>query len=92
MFKRSRLNSLTFVAFSQNYYELPKRIIRVNGNVYHIFEISETNIFRDVQNIYQDKASMDLTLNEFKYLNSTCWDEKFQPLTLDKTKDKFTGR
>ena len=33
-----------------------------------------------------------MTLNEFKYLTSTCWNEKYQPLTIDMTKDKHTGR
>ena len=34
---------------------------------------------------------MDMTLNEFKLLKSTCWNEKYQPLTIDMTKDKFCG-
>ena len=34
---------------------------------------------------------MDKTLDEFKKLNSTCWNEKYQPLTIDMTKDKYTG-
>ena len=29
---------------------------------------------------------------EFKYLTGTCWVEKYQPLTIDITKDKYTGR
>ena len=33
-----------------------------------------------------------MTLDEFKYLTSTCWNEKYQPLTIDMTKDKYTGR
>ena len=33
-----------------------------------------------------------MTLNEFKLLTSTCWNEKYQPLTIDMTKDKNTGR
>ena len=48
--------------------------------------------FRDFQNLYQDKASMDMTLSEFRHLTSTCWKEKYQPLTIDLTKDKYTGR
>ena len=35
---------------------------------------------------------MDMTIDEFKYLTSTCWNEQYQPLTNDMTKDKFTGR
>ena len=35
---------------------------------------------------------MDMTLNEFNISTSTCWNEKYQPLTIDMTKDKYTGR
>ena len=35
---------------------------------------------------------MDMSLNEYKHLTSTCWDEKYQPLTIDMTNDKYTGR
>ena len=67
MFKRSRQNNLSFFIISQDYYEEPKRTIRANGNVYHIFK---PNKFRDVQNLYQDKASIDMTLNEYIYSTS----------------------
>ena len=33
-----------------------------------------------------------MTLRKFKYLTSTYWDKKYQSLTIDKTKDKYTGR
>ena len=33
-----------------------------------------------------------MTLDEFKYLTNTCWDEKYPPLTIEMTKDKNTGR
>ena len=35
---------------------------------------------------------MDMTIYEFKYLTSTGWNEKYHPLTIDMTKDKFCGR
>ena len=89
MFKRSRHNNLSIFIISQDYYELSKKTIRCNGNIYHIFK---PNNFLDVRNIYQDKASMDMTLNEFKYLTNICWDKTYQPLTIDMTKDKYTGR
>ena len=89
MFKRGRHNNLSIFIKSQDYYELPKRTIRANGNIYHIFE---PNKFRDVQNLYQDKASMDMTLNEFKLLTSTCWNKNYQPLFIDMTKDRCQGR
>ena len=89
MFKRSRHNNFPIFKISQRYYELPKRTIRANGKICHI---SKPNNFRDVQNLYQDTASMDMTLIEFKYLTSICWNEKYQPLTIDMTKDKNYGR
>ena len=89
MFKRSRHNKLSVFIISQDHYELSQKTIRCNGNIYHIFK---PNNFLDVRNIYQDKASMDMILNEFKLLTSTCWNEKYQPLTIDMTKDKYTGR
>ena len=89
MFKRSRHNNLSIFIISQDYYELSKKTIRCNGNIYHIFK---PNNFRDVQNLYQDKASMDMTLNEFKLLTSTSWNKNYQPLTIDMTKDKYQGR
>ena len=69
MFKRSRRINFSIFIISQDYYDLPKRTIRANENIYHIFK---PNIFRDVINIYQDKKFMDLTINEFKLLTSTC--------------------
>ena len=70
MFKRSRLIKISIFIISQDYYDIPKKTIRANGNTYHIFK---PNNFRDVQNLYQYKDSMDMTLNEFKLLTSTCW-------------------
>ena len=89
LFKRSRHNNLTIFMISQDYYELSKKPIRCNGNIYHIFK---PNNFRDVIKLYQDKTSMNMNPNEFKYLDSTCWSDKYKPLTIDMTKDKHTGR
>ena len=89
MFKRSRHKNLSVFIFSQDYDELPKQTIRANGIICHIFQ---PNNFLDVRNIYQDKISMDMTLNVFKLLTSTCWNENYQPLTLDMTKGRYTGR
>ena len=65
MFKRSKHNILSIFLISKYYYKLLKRTIRANGNVYHIFK---PNNFRDVQNPYQGKTSMDMTLSEYKNL------------------------
>ena len=72
MLRRSRHNQLSIFIISHDYYELPKKTIRANGNIYDVFQPKN---FLDVRNIYQDKASMDMTLDDFKYLTSTCWND-----------------
>ena len=67
---------------------MPKRTIQANWKIYHMLN---TNNFRYVQNLYQDKATMNVTFDEFKYLTSTYWNEKYQTFTTDMTKDKYTG-
>ena len=89
MFKRGRHNNLSIFIISQDYYELPKKTIRANGNIFHLFK---PNNFLDIRIFYQDKASKDMTINEFKLLTATCWNEKYHPLTIDMTKDKYQGR
>ena len=89
MFRRSRHYNLSIFIISQDYYELPKRTIRANGTMFHIFK---PNNYRDVINIYQDKSSMDMTLNKFRLLTSSCWNEKYYPITFDTTKDKDFGK
>ena len=60
MFERSKHTNSLILVISQDYFEWLKRTIRANGNIYHIFN---GNNFRDVQNLYQDKTSMDMTFN-----------------------------
>ena len=62
---------------------------------FQLMKISNTSLNQinsDVQNPYQDKSSTDMTLNQSKYLTSTCWNEKYPPITIDMKKDKYTGR
>ena len=89
LFKRSRHKNLSIFIISQDCYEIPTKTIRVNEIICHILK---PNNFLDVRNIYQDKTSMDMTLKEYKYLTSTCWNEKYQPLKIDMTKDRYQGR
>ena len=63
IFNQSRHKILSIFIFSQECYELPRKTIRANGNIYHTFK---PNNFRDVLNLYQDKASMDMTSDDFK--------------------------
>ena len=72
--KWSRHNYFSIFTKSQHYHGLPKGTIRANGKIYHIFKPKN---FKDIQNLHQNEASMDLVVNEFRLLTSTCWNEKF---------------
>ena len=56
-----------------------------------VFFIFKRNNCRVVQNVYQEKVSMAKAFNEFKYLTSSCWGEKYQHLTIGLTQNKYTG-
>ena len=38
MFKRSRRNNLSIFIISKDFYELPKKTIRANGKIEHLFK------------------------------------------------------
>ena len=59
-----------------------------NGNEFHIFE---SNLFRDVPNLYQDEAAMDVTHLALKLSLASC-SKKYQPLTIHIRNDKYLGR
>ena len=71
-FKRSRHNKLSIFKISQEHYELPKGTIWTNGNIYLT---RKPKFSRDIQSLYQDKASMLMTLDEFNFLTSTSLNE-----------------
>ena len=89
MFKRSGHNNLSIFIVSQEYYKIPKRSIRANGSIFHIFRPKN---FRDVQRLSQDKVPMAITLNEFNCPTNTCWDKKDQPLANDLSNENVIGR
>ena len=62
VFKKSRHNDKFVFTINQKYYELPKTKIRTTGNIYHTIKPKK---FGDVQNLYQDKSSTDMTPMEF---------------------------
>ena len=62
--------------------------MRANVNIY---DILKSNISKDNKILYHNKTSMDMSVNEFQLLTSTCCDKKDQPLNIDITKDMYTG-
>ena len=62
MFRRPRRKNLS-ILFSQGYYELAKGTNRANGKIYHIFK---PHSVIDIENLYQNKASRDMAVDEVK--------------------------
>ena len=85
MLKRSRHNKISNFIISQDKNELPKKTIRANGKLYHIFQL---NIYREVQNLYRDQFSIDMTLQKLKNLLTVYWNKKYQTFAIDMAKDK----
>ena len=52
LFRRSRHNNISIFIISQDHYELPKRTIRANSNIFHLFR---PNNFKDFQNLSKIK-------------------------------------
>ena len=73
MFKRSKHSQISIFTTTHVFYELPQKTIWANSNIYHIFK---SNSFRDVQNLYQDKANMDSTLMELELSFNFYWLEQ----------------
>ena len=81
--------NISFSIFNQDHSEPPDGNIRAKCSINHTFK---PNNFRGIQNLNQDEASMDMTLDESKLETSTCWNEKYQPITVGMTKDYYAVR
>ena len=64
---------------SQNYFDVPKRTIRMNSNIIILFRQS----LRDVEQIYRDIAGFDMSYDEFKELCREAWKEKYNYLEIN---------
>ena len=73
MFKRSGHIKISILIIGQDSFRLQKKTTTAKGTTYHIFK---QNNFTDIEKLFQDKASMDMTLTEFKVFTSACWNRK----------------
>lgn len=73
---------------SQNYFKLPRQTIRENANFICLFRQDLKNI----NHIYNDHVSQDMTKEEFRKLCNTAWDKPFGFVVIDLTSDKCNGK
>ena len=87
-FKRGRLEDLDVYYISQSYFALPRQSIRNNSDRLILFK----QTLRDVHSMYYDIGAYDMNYDEFKQMCHKAWDERFNYLCIDITKNKNEGK
>ena len=87
-FTRGRHEDLDVYYISQSYFALPRQNIRNNSDILILFK----QTLRDVQSMYYDIGAYDMIYNEFKEMCHKAWDEKYNYLCIDITKNKNGGK
>ena len=87
-FTRGRHEDLDVYYISQSYFALPRQSIRNNSDILILFK----QTLRDVQSMYYDIGAYDMSYHEFKLMCHKAWDEKYNYLCIDMTKNKNEGK
>ena len=87
-FTRGRLEDLDVYYISQSYFALPRQSIRNNSDILILFK----QTLRDVQSMYYDIGAYDMKYDEVKEMCHKAWDEKYNYLCIDMTKNKNEGK
>ena len=87
-FTRGRHEDLDVYYISQSYFALPRQSIRNNSDRLILFK----QTLRDVQSMYYDIGAYDMKYDEFKEMCHKAWDERFNYLCIDMTKNKNDGK
>ena len=87
-FTRGRHEDLDVYYISQSYFALPRQSIRNNSDRLILFK----QTLRDVQSMYYDIGAYDMNYDEFKQMCHKAWEEKYNYLCIDMTKNKNEGK
>ena len=87
-FTRGRHEDLDVYYISQSYFALPRQSIRNNSDRLILFK----QTLRDVQSMYHDIGAYDMKYDEFKEKCHKAWDERYNYLCIDMTKNKNEGK
>ena len=87
-FTRGRHEDLDVYYISQSYFALPRQSIRNNSDRLILFK----QTLRDVQSMYYDIGAYDMKYDEFKEMCHKAWDEKFNCLCIDMSKNINEGK
>ena len=83
-FIRGRHEDLDVYYISQSYFALPRQSIRNNSDILILFK----QTLRDVRSMYYDIGAYDMKYDEFKEMCHKAWDEEYNYLCIDMTKNK----
>ena len=87
-FTRNRHEDLDVYYISRSYFGLPRQSIRNNSDRLILFK----QTLRDVQSMYYDIGVYDMNYDEFKEMCHKAWNEKYNYLCIDITKNKNEGK
>ena len=87
-FTRGRHEDLDVYYISQSYYAVPRQSFRNNSDRLILFK----QTLRDVQSMYYDIGAYDMNYDEFKQMCHKAWDEKYNYLCIDMTKNRANGK
>ena len=85
---RGRHSNVDCFYLAQNYFKLPRQTIRENANFICLFPQDSKNI----NHIYQDHVSRDMSKEEFKELCKTVWKHPHSFVVIDLTSELENGR
>ena len=87
-FTRGRHENLDVYYISQSYFALPRQSIRNNSDRLILFK----QTLRDVQSMYYDIGAYGMKYDEFKEMCHKAWDERYNYLCIDMTKNINEGK
>jgi hypothetical protein len=85
---RGRHSNVDCFYLAQNYFKLPRQTIRENANFICLFPQDRKNI----DHIYNDHASTDMTKDEFKKLCQKAWGQRHGFVVIDQSSNKNNGK
>jgi len=85
---RGRHSNVDCFYLCQNYFKLPRQTIRENANFICLFPQDLKNI----NHIYNDHVSQDMSKEEFRKLCKSAWNKPFGFVVIDLTSKKDNGK
>jgi len=87
-YTRGRHSNVDCFYLAQNYFKLPRQTIRENANFICLFPQD----LKNVNHIYNDHVSSDMSKEDFRYLCKETWKEPFNFVVIDLTSEKDEGK